>query len=189
VIGGEREGALAYAGATSDLEPGVWLISDIGGGSTEFVTSSKAISIDIGSVRLTDRFLPDRPASTAQMEAARAHVASLFADVEVTGALIGVAGTWTSVAAIDLDLPEYDPERTHHHHMTAHAVHAIVEDIARLTVEQTAAIPAMDPARAPVILAGAVVAEGVLDHLGAGGVSISERDTLDGLARELLGLA
>ena len=116
-------------------------------------------------------------------------VASLFEGVEATGALIGVAGTWTSIAAIDLDLAEYDPDQTHHHRMSAAAVRDITGALSLLTVEETAAIPAMDPARAPVILAGAVVAAGVLDHLAANEVVISERDTLDGLARELLGLA
>ncbi|HEY6636032.1 MAG TPA: Ppx/GppA phosphatase family protein [Acidimicrobiia bacterium] len=189
VIGGEREGALAYAGATSELGIGDWLVSDIGGGSTEFVTSGDAISIDIGSVRLTDRHLPNRPASEAEMSAATGHVASLFADVGLAGKVVGVAGTWTTLAAIDLDLPDYDPRRTHHHSMSAHAVDEIVTRLAGLTVAETAAIPSMDPGRAPVILAGAIVAAGVLRHLGATDLIVSEKDTLDGLADELLGLA
>jgi exopolyphosphatase/guanosine-5'-triphosphate,3'-diphosphate pyrophosphatase len=189
VIGGEREGALAYAGATSELGSGDWLVSDIGGGSTEFVTAARVMSIDIGSVRLTDRHLPHRPAEEDEMSAATGHVASLFAGVDFTGAVVGVAGTWTTLAAIDLDLPHYDPQRTHHHTMSADAVDEIVNRLAGLTVAETAAIPSMDPGRAPVILAGAVVASGVLRHLGAAELIVSEKDTLDGLATELLGLA
>jgi exopolyphosphatase/guanosine-5'-triphosphate,3'-diphosphate pyrophosphatase len=189
VIGGEREGALAYAGATSELGAGDWLVSDIGGGSTEFVTDARVMSIDIGSVRLTDRHLPHRPAGGDEMSAATGHVASLFAGVDFTGQVVGVAGTWTTLAAIDLDLPHYDPQRTHHHTMSADAVDEIVNRLAGLTVAETAAIPSMDPGRAPVILAGAVVASGVLRHLGAAELIVSEKDTLDGLATELLGLA
>lgn len=123
------------------------------------------------------------------MSAATGHVASLFAGVDFTGAVVGVAGTWTTLAAIDLDLPRYDPQRTHHHTMSADAVDEIVNRLAGLTVAETGAIPSMDPGRAPVILAGAVVASGVLRHLGAAELIVSEKDTLDGLATELLGLA
>jgi len=189
VISGDREGSLAYAGATSDLHQGDWVVSDIGGGSTEFVTARGAVSIDIGSVRLTDRELPGRPASSGDMERGRDLVRTMFADLEVTGDLIGVAGTWTSLAAIDLDLTTYDPARVHHHHLSRMRLDTIIAELAGMTVEETASIPSLDAARAPVILAGAVVASCVLEVVGVESILISECDTLDGLAIEVLDLA
>lgn len=187
VISGEREGALAYAGATAELDPGIgWVVSDIGGGSTEFVTAVTTVSIDIGSVRLTDRILVSRPAPPGQMEAAFAHVRELFSAVEVSGRLVGVAGTWTSIAAIDLGLDRYDRERVHHHRMTREDVEAVAGSLAGLSVEETAAIPSLDPGRAQVILAGAVLAAAVMEAVGEDVVLVSEHDTLDGLAMELM---
>jgi exopolyphosphatase / guanosine-5'-triphosphate,3'-diphosphate pyrophosphatase len=186
VITGSREGRLAYAGATAGLDGGRCVVSDIGGGSSEFVTPDQSISIDIGSVRLTDRVLIDRPPTGSQLEVAQAHVRELFSAVEMEGDLIGVAGTWTSLGAIDLDLGAYDRSRVHHHRLTRDRLNALVEKLSRMTVEETAAIPSLDPARAPVILAGAVVASGVVDAVGTETVLISEHDTLDGLAAELL---
>ncbi|MGH3649152.1 MAG: hypothetical protein ACRDU9_00465 [Acidimicrobiia bacterium] len=191
VVSGEREGRLAYAGATSDLTGGsARIVSDIGGGSTEFVSESGVFSVDIGSVRLTDRVLPNRPPGTDELRAARAHVSGLFAraPLAVGSEVVGVAGTWTSLAAIDLGLPAYRGARVHHHRITRPALAELTANLASMTVARTAEIAALDPARAPVILAGAIVAESVLDTLAAGSVLVSERDSLDGLASELLGL-
>lgn len=190
VIGGHREGRLAFAGATADVAGGPLVVSDIGGGSTEFVTAEEVVSIDIGSVRLTDRALPDRPSSPAMLDRALAHVRDLFAGLgPFPGRLIGVAGTWTSLGAMDLGLEGYGDELVHHRTLAAGSLRQMVEGLARLSIEETAAIPSLDPARAPVILAGAVVAVGVVEVVGADEVLISARDTLDGLAREILDLA
>lgn len=188
VIDGGYEGRLAFKGATSDLAGADYVISDIGGGSTEFVTSGGGVSIDIGSVRLTDRILHDRPPSEDQLRAARSHVADLFAAVSPAGPLVGVAGTWTSLAAIDLDLDRYQPDLVHGHVMSVVAVGRIVDRLAVLTVGETAAIPALDPKRAPVILAGSVIAHAVMTAVGADTVITSEKDSLDGAAMEVLGL-
>lgn len=189
VIDGEEEGRLGYAGATSDLDPNPnYLISDIGGGSTEFVRDSGAVSVDIGSVRLSDRILHDRPATSDQMGAARHHVQSLFADLMRGGQLVGVAGTWTSLAAIVLDLDSYDRRRVHHARVSVGQIGDVTERLAHLTIEATAAIPSLHPARAPVILAGAVVARGVMEVAGAESVLVSEKDSLDGIAMELMRL-
>jgi len=188
VIEGEREGELAYAGATADLAGDGYLVSDIGGGSTEFVTTDGAVSIDIGSVRLTDRILTDRPPGRDQMERARDHVLSLFSNLDVSGELVGVAGSWTNLAGMDLGLPAYDRERIHLHRVPAGSVTRITERLARLTVEETEAIPSLDRGRAPMILAGALIAGCVMDAVAAPHVIVSERDTLDGLAMELRGL-
>lgn len=188
VIEGEREGELAYDGATADLGEGRYVVSDIGGGSTEFVTVGGRVSIDIGSVRLSDRSLTDRPPSSEKMELAREHVMELFSDIDVSGELIGVAGSWTNLAGMDLELPAYDREMIHLHQVSRESAATITEGLAGMTVEETEAIPSLDPGRAPMILAGVVVAGCVMDVLGASHVIVSERDSLDGLAAELLGL-
>ncbi len=111
LISGHEEARFAYRGATAnqELAPPV-VVSDIGGGSSEFVSAADEVSFDIGSVRLTERILPKRPASPGEIDRARSLVDEMFREVEVgaVGTLVGVAGTWTSIAAIAQELPEYD---------------------------------------------------------------------------------
>lgn len=191
LITGEEEARLAYEGASSGMDvDGPLIVSDIGGGSTEVVWEEGSASVDIGSVRLTDRVLNERPAALEDVAEARALVRLLLAEVPpLSGVLVGVAGTWTSLAAIDLELSAYDTERVHGHSVSRERVEDTVRFLSGLTLEETEAIPSLDPKRAPVILAGAVVAAGVMEHIGAGEVIVSERDTLDGAARRLLALA
>jgi exopolyphosphatase/guanosine-5'-triphosphate,3'-diphosphate pyrophosphatase len=190
LVSGVEEARLAFAGATGgvDVEPPV-VVSDIGGGSTELVTETAALSFDIGSVRLTERAIPDRPAPPAQMAEARAMLAAIFRDVDLeTGTLIGVAGTWTSVAAIAQGLPRYTSELVHGHLMRRSELQEVIDSLSRQSVQETAAIPSLDPKRAPVILAGSLVAEAVMITLGVEEVMVSEHDTLDGIAMRLLAL-
>jgi exopolyphosphatase/guanosine-5'-triphosphate,3'-diphosphate pyrophosphatase len=191
LISGDEEAHLAFLGATSHLgDPSGMMVSDIGGGSTEFVDQTGGVSVDIGTVRLTERVMPDRPPSPAQMEAARQVVLDRFSSVVVQpGAkLTGVAGTWTSLAAIGLDLVEYDRSMVHQSELTAAEIDGLIQRLSGLSLEETEAIPALDPNRAPVILAGAVLAAGVMETLGADHVTISERDSLDAVASRLLAL-
>lgn len=187
LIGGGEEARLAYAGATLGFSgPEPVLVSDIGGGSTEFVTADRGVSVDIGSVRLTERTLPDRPATRSQLTAARGHVADLFSSLDygTVATLIGVAGTWTEIPALARGAGTERDGVT----LTAEEVTGVVERLAGLSIDETAFIPGLNPKRAPVMLGGAVVAEGVLRVLGAGEVLISIRDTLDGVAMSLLDL-
>jgi exopolyphosphatase/guanosine-5'-triphosphate,3'-diphosphate pyrophosphatase len=188
VITGEREGSLAFGGATRDLDRSDSpTVADIGGGSTEFVTDTGTLSIDVGSVRLTDRMLGNRPATPEDLKRAESHVLDLFVDVGTAcGELVGVAGTWTSLAAIDLDLTGYDRARVHHHRLDRFSIDGLISDLAAKSIEETAAISSLDPARAPVILSGAVIARCVLEVTGVASALVSERDSLDGLADELL---
>ena len=190
LVTGEEEARLAFAGAIYQVKAaGPIVVSDIGGGSTEFVTAEDEVSVEIGSVRLTEREIPTRPAPSTELEAARAVVAGLFSDVDLeTRTLIGVAGTWTSLAAISQGLPKYTRDRAHHHRVSRRALADAVNSLSSMTLEETAAIPSLDPKRAPVILAGALVAEGVMDILGIDEVLVSEHDSLDGVAMELLAL-
>lgn len=190
LLSGEEEGRYAFAGATGDgPAPADLVVSDIGGGSSEFVSRDRMFSIDIGSVRLTERSLPDRPASPIQLESARASVMSLFSGIDLTpAAAVGVAGTWTSLAAMAQDLERYDPGRVHGYEISRSRLSDLGFELARMTVRQTESIPSLDPKRAPVILAGAVIADCVLACLGLDRARVSERDTLDGVAGELLAL-
>ena len=185
MISGDDEAALAFAGATARTgEAGPHLVIDIGGGSTEFVAIEGGRSFDIGSVRLTDRVLPDRPAPPEQVVEARALVAEMFLPVTpFAGSVIGVAGTWTSLARIQNG--DSGPGSTDDG-LSLEEVTALVERLSGLSKEQTAALPGLDPARAPVILAGAVIAEGAATAVGATRVKVSEHDLLDGVVADLL---
>ena len=186
LINGDEEARLAYAGATSrfDGKPPV-LVSDIGGGSTEFVTADGGISIDIGSVRLTERAIPSRPALEGEMEAARSLVGELFSGLSFpeVGSLIGVAGTWTELPALaGIIRIDADPHLTS---VTRTQLDAVVDLLSGFTVEKTIAL-SLHPRRAPVILAGLLIAQGVMEAAAVGEVVVSVRDSLDGVAAGLL---
>ncbi len=194
VLTGTEEAEMSFAGAiTGAIGDPPFLVIDLGGGSTEFVHGvdrvESGVSVDIGSVRLTERMLPNRPAPSTAVEAARRYVAGLFTEqVKVTGEIatvIGVGGTFTSLAAIHLGLEEYDPERVHGTVVPVLGFDILVDELARLDLAATAAIPSLDPARAPVLLGGAVVAATAVHHVGAIAVTVSEHDILDGLALSL----
>lgn len=191
LISGHEEARFAYQGATvsQELAPPV-VVSDIGGGSSEFVTAADETSLDIGSVRLTERALATRPASSDALDDARALVEECFSSVGVgdIGTLVGVAGTWTSLAAIAQELPAYDPERVHGYYLGRRLLSDVTSKLSSMTLAETAAIPSLDPKRAPVILAGGVLACGVMKVLDVTQIRISERDTLDGAAGHLLAL-
>jgi exopolyphosphatase / guanosine-5'-triphosphate,3'-diphosphate pyrophosphatase len=190
LVPGDEEARLAFTGATLGCSVAPALVVDIGGGSTELVFGSNgpeiALSIDIGSVRVTERAVPDRPAPAQQVEDGRQMVKSALTGTVLPGApeaTIGVAGTITSLAAMNMRLATYDREVVHGSDLTVGDVSRLVEELSQLTAEQTAAhFPALDPARAPVILAGALCAEGVLRHLDLPGFTVSETDMLDGVA-------
>jgi exopolyphosphatase/guanosine-5'-triphosphate,3'-diphosphate pyrophosphatase len=193
VIDGEEEARLAFSGAAHGVGgSGPRLVIDPGGGSTEFVFGDRApeylVSVDIGSVRLTDRLLPSRPAAAAEIDAARDHVSELFAAVRLPAApdiVIGVAGTYTSLAAIHLGSEVYQPDQVHQSVLTLDELDSLVQRLSRLTVEETEAIPSLDPARAPVILAGAVVAAEALRCARQDRITVSESDSLEGIVLDL----
>jgi len=192
VIDGDREASLAYAGATEGREVGRSLVIDIGGGSTEFTLGREApteiTSIDMGSVRLTDRCLGSRPAGSDALANAVDVVAAAFASVPQgdEADVIGVGGTFTSLAAISLGLDVYERSKVDGALLTLRMVDATIERLAGMSIAETSRIPSLDPKRAPVILAGAVVASGAFRAVGADELTVSESDLLDALAAELL---
>jgi len=187
VIAGEEEALLSYLGsARGELGGGPILAIDVGGGSTEFVYGStapeSANSIDMGSVRLTDRALPHHPASDEQVEAARDEADRLFAAIEPPGPIataIGVGGTFTTLATLSRGLPFR--ASTQGVLLSREEVELLIDRLAALTIEGTAALEGIDPARAPVILGGAIVVERAMDAIGVDEVVVSEHDLLDGI--------
>jgi exopolyphosphatase/guanosine-5'-triphosphate,3'-diphosphate pyrophosphatase len=189
LISGEEEARLAYEGAVGGFDgPAPIVVSDIGGGSTEFVTENSGVSVDIGSVRVTERAVPYRPATKGEVEAAREEIKDAFSGLSafVYGSLIGVAGTWTSLAAVARAIPL--GTSVHGRAVSLSEVRTMIDIMAELDLEETAHLPGLAPKRAEVILGGALVAEGVMEALGAESATVSEHDTLDGVARSLLAL-
>ena len=188
LISGTEEASLSFAGATANVErPAETVVIDCGGGSTEFVTSHGGVSVDIGSVRLTERCLPNHPASLVELDAARTEAARVIAirDLPDRSTALGVAGTWTSLAAINLDLGTYDAVAIEGTVILLDHVRRLVNWLAGLTLDGKQAIPSLDPKRAPVILGGAIVAEASLQALALDRVTVTEHDILDGICFEL----
>jgi exopolyphosphatase/guanosine-5'-triphosphate,3'-diphosphate pyrophosphatase len=195
IISGDQEAALTYDGATRSLGHDVaapYLVVDIGGGSTELILGDghgrvrAARSLDIGSVRMTERRMPSDPPTEQEVAAAVADVDAALdgcpVPVEEAATLIGVAGTVTTVAAHVLGLPGYDRERVHHAVLAADEVHRGTAQLLAMTVAERRALPYMHPGRADVIGGGALILDRVLRHTKVGSVLVSETDILDGIA-------
>ena len=180
----EAELALRGVGEIDDLT----LVVDIGGGSTELIGTAERISLDVGSVRLTERHLLSDPPTDDELEACAAAVRSVLPDGPRPARAIGVAGTVTSLAALDLGLAEYDPERVHGHRLTIDGVQQQLSRLASMPLAERREVPALDPDRAPVIVAGAVILYEVLAHFGLEEIEVSERDILHGVALEAAAL-
>jgi len=181
LVGGDEEAQLTRRGV--DPQPGT-LVVDIGGGSTELILDDFHVSLDLGSVRYTERFVHTDPPSREELDlcgrAAREALAA-HADVHTKHA-IGVAGTVTTLAALDLGLKRYDRERVHGHRLPRDGAAAQLERLAALPLAERREVPALEPKRAPVIVAGAVILLAVLDTFGLDAIDVSERDILDGIA-------
>lgn len=193
VISGDEEAELSYVGATRELALArPYLVLDIGGGSTEYVLGDDSVrgafSADIGSVRLTERHFEHDPPEPEQIEAAVSHIDemldSLGADLPLgeTSTVVGVGGSATTVAALALDLPEYDPERIHRSRVPVEDVYAVSGHLLAMTHSERAAFPVIHPGRVDVIPAGALILARTLRRLGLEELAVSEHDILDGLA-------
>lgn len=218
VITGREEAKLSFVGAVSSLPTALerpFLVVDIGGGSTEFVIGDvdveAAVSVDMGSVRVTERFGPEpwTPQKRAAAEGwinARIEEAAAVVDFCAARTVVGVAGTVTSLAALIAGVEEYDPSVTHGYRPSPQQWGDAAEFMIGAQVAAKAALPAMPPGRADVIGGGALIWQQVLRYLGVLGeqghtcgdpgsssraaapaVVVSEHDILDGLALSLVG--
>jgi exopolyphosphatase/guanosine-5'-triphosphate,3'-diphosphate pyrophosphatase len=194
LLSGHEEALMMFRGVTSerDVESGT-VIVDVGGGSTELVAGGPDgvrwhDSLDIGSVRLTERFLRSDPPTPEELDACAEAVRALLAERvpdEVradTGAAIGVAGTITSLAALALGLQEYDRDQVHGYQLSADALQEQLQRLAGVPLAERRQLRPLDPERAPVIVGGAVIAREVLSFFELNALEISERDILDGAA-------
>lgn len=197
VISGEEEAALSFLGAARGLDaPAPLLVLDIGGGSTELVLGGDRpqaqVSLQMGSVRLTERFVPHDPPSREELEAMRLAVEDLLEDAEgqirVRDArtLVATAGTSTTVQALSLGLERYDPEAIHRTRLSLDDAERVLRDLASMTTPERSALPVMAPGRGDVIVAGAVILVAVMRRFGFGEALVSEADILDGLAFDAL---
>jgi exopolyphosphatase / guanosine-5'-triphosphate,3'-diphosphate pyrophosphatase len=188
LLDGDEEAAMMLRGVSAGREAPLdgALVLDIGGGSTELVQSANgrgpiSVSVDVGCVRVTERFLRSDPPSAGELEEAAAYVRSLLPRYDPTGA-IGVAGTVTTLATLDLGDDEYDPERTHGHRLPRESVERELERLAALTTAERERVPGIEPGRAPVIVAGALILREVLRTYDLDEIEVSERDILHGAA-------
>ena len=198
VISGDEEARLSFTGAVRGLDGDPpFLVVDIGGGSTEFVTGHStvehAISVDIGCVRMTERHLKSDPPTTSEIAAATADITAAVDEAlaVVPGrearTLVGLAGSVTTVTALALDLPEYDAARIHHARIGYADVAEVTARLLAATVEERRKLPVMHPGRADVIGAGALILRTVMERSGRPDVVASEHDILDGICYGLAG--
>jgi exopolyphosphatase/guanosine-5'-triphosphate,3'-diphosphate pyrophosphatase len=181
LVSGDEEAQLTRRGV--EPQPGT-LVLDIGGGSTELIGDDFHASVDVGSVRYTERFVHTDPPARDELDGcgrAARDVLATHAEVHVVRA-IGVAGTVTTLAALDLGLERYDRDRVHGHTLTREGAARQLERLAALPLAERREVPALDPERAPVIVAGAVILLAALDTFRLDAIEVSERDILDGIA-------
>ena len=182
LLSGDEEAELTRRGvANGRAVDDDTLVLDVGGGSTELITAAERMSIDVGSVRLTERHLHSDPPTTEELEAAARTVWVELPPLDASDA-IGVAGTVTTLAA--LELGGYDPGRVHGHRLTREGVGSLLARLASLPLAERRSLPGLEPDRAPVIVGGALVVREVLDRYGLDGLEASERDLLHGAAPE-----
>ncbi|MEJ7633840.1 Ppx/GppA phosphatase family protein [Aeromicrobium sp.] len=202
VLAGLDEARASFLGATRDLERARTLVVDIGGGSTELVVGSGeeiewSVSLDVGSVRLTERYLASDPVSVAEVTDCMNHLDSVLAPVvdQITaarlsplGSIVGVAGTITTVAAHSLALPSYDSGRIHGAVLALDDVRVACLSLVQMSVADRRALPFMHPGRADVIGAGALILDRLIDllPLDTETLVVSEHDILDGIAWDIV---
>ena len=194
LISGTEEAQLSFDGATRDLPPvdGRTLVVDIGGGSTEFALGTdeleSSLSVDMGCVRMTEKFLHHDPPLAEELSNALSVVEQHLDDVarEVPGAgdavrFVGLAGTVTTIAAVELGLAEYSRDAIHHFVLTRDAAEDVFRTLATEALEDRRHNPGLDPGRVDVIVGGCCVLLGIFRYFGFSECVVSEADILDGL--------
>lgn len=197
VVSGDEEARLAFRGATFELagESPPYVVADIGGGSTEIVLGTteveQSVSVDVGCVRLTERWLRSDPPAADEVEGAVRDIGAALdlvdaaVDVARARTFVGLSGSVTTVAALAIGLDEYDAEAIHLTHLRRSTVETITSALLRQTRARRAASPVIEPGRIDVIAAGALVLREVMRRWSLEEVVASERDILDGIALSL----
>lgn len=203
VISGDEEAELTFAGALAGLAlAGPVVVFDLGGGSTEIIRGrtdaagdarERAVSLDVGSVRLTERHLRADPPRADELAAVRADAraaldglgAGWLGEAASVATVVGVAGTVTTLAAYALGVALYDAMCVHGARLDAAMVTRTAAELSRMTLAERRAVPAIDPRRADVIVAGALIVEELLAWAGADGLVVSDRGVRWGLAKRL----
>jgi len=187
ILSGTEEAELTYLGAVSEYLPHFdsenYAVLDIGGGSTEIITGSGAaiassVSMDIGSVRLTERILKNNPPSSTALENAiqfvRDHLQNIPPCSPAT-TLIGVAGTVTTLAALDLRLPEFERSLVNRYILTNEAIDKIFQELRPLTLDQLRQYPQIHPSRADILLAGIIILRETMRKVNVSKITVSDR--------------
>lgn len=200
LLGGLEEARLSFAGATADLPVGAppLLVADIGGGSTELVVGVPgdeplgSISLELGCVRLTERWFEHDPPEPEELANALGEARDLLEDAdrqvpELASAerLIGLAGTVSTVAALDLGLASYDSDKVHHHLLDRATIEDWFRTMAMGEREDRLGNPGLEEGRADVIVGGLCVLVALLRHRGLDSCLVSEADILDGLCASI----
>jgi exopolyphosphatase / guanosine-5'-triphosphate,3'-diphosphate pyrophosphatase len=201
VIPGQREAELSFSGASCDFAGEDLMVIDIGGGSTEVVVGAAqgaprwAHSFDIGCRRVTERFLAGDPPTEAELADAREWVAAemrgLFAEAkEVAGGefrLVAVAGTATTIVTVRDGITEYDSKLVHKQQVTRAELDGQYDELKAMTTAVRQQVPGLDPGRAPVIVAGLLIMQAVMDLAGVRAFTVSETDILHGIILDAAG--
>jgi exopolyphosphatase / guanosine-5'-triphosphate,3'-diphosphate pyrophosphatase len=195
VISGDEEARLTFAGGLSGIDvTGEVIVFDIGGGSTELIRGDassarivSAVSLDVGSVRLTERHVKGDPPSPSELAAVDRDVDETLSRGPALGGatLVGVAGTVTTLAAIAHSVDPYDAARVHGAALTLDEVRETCDRLARVPFDERVRLPGLSPKRADVIVAGALLCRAIVEKAGASRLLVSDRGVRWGLAAEL----
>ena len=197
IIPGEREAQLSFLGASSEFPGEALAVVDVGGGSTEVIFGNAAVgvefaySFDIGCRRITEMFLPSDPPTAAEMATARDYLLESFAAVlkpqlakRELQRVVAVAGTATSVVSVSEKMATYDSARVHKTVVSAGLLESVFHRLAALTEEERRQVVGLEPKRAPVIVAGMLILQCVLEVLEQPSFTVSESDILQGIVMD-----
>lgn len=198
LLDGDAEGELTYRGATAgfDLDAGPFLVIDIGGGSTEFAFGNEnfeaALSLDIGSVRLSERYIESDPPRPEELSACVTITGAWLDDVDrelpqaqSAKTVIGVAGTISTAVAVELGISEYDRDAIHRFSLTRDAAEDVFRTLATESREDRAFNPGLPAGRVESIVGGMAILVKIMRHFDLDELVASESDLLDGLLRSL----
>ncbi len=191
VVSGEEEARLTLLGVTWSLRSAPAMVIDIGGGSTEIVSAggSAEISLPLGAVYLTDRFITSDPCSPDDLAHLRREVQTVLIRNKLprpdADPLVGTAGTITTLASMDLGLNDYDPDRITGHVLTHESIERMILTLSGASLAERKAIPGLEAGREDIILAGAIIADEIMLHFGYERMTVSDWGLREGIVIDL----